>query len=64
VKFRLREIAMIFPLKYAVLRFGKYLNYLISDFQRGDILKINAEQERSSQINFSVPERHRWAVVG
>ena len=29
-----------FPLKYAVLNFGKYPNYNILGFQRGDIFQI------------------------
>jgi len=34
--FRLREIGRIVPLKYAILSFGKCLNYQISGFQKGD----------------------------
>jgi len=37
VKFNLREIERIFPIKYAILSFGKFLNNEISGFQRGDI---------------------------
>jgi len=40
LKFRLREIKRIFPLKYAILSFGKCLNYWISGFQRDDIFKL------------------------
>jgi len=67
VKFSQREIERIFfQLKYAILSFGKCLNNQISGFQRGDIF-LNCDKtelNRSSKIDFSVSERHRWAVVG
>jgi len=66
VKFSLRAIKRIFPLNYAILSFGKCLNYYISGLQRGDIF-FNFDKtqlKRSSKIKFSVSEPQRWAVVG
>jgi len=54
-------------LKYEILGFEKCIHKLISGFQRGDDLlhRDNTElKKKSSEINFSVTERHRWAVMG
>ena len=63
----LREIRrFFFPLNYAILSFGKCLNYYISGFRGNDINKIldNTELKTSSKINISVSELHHWAVEG
>jgi len=57
VKYNLREIEMIFPLKYAILSLGKCLNTAISGFQGGDIFLNcdNTELKRSFKIFFLFP---------
>jgi len=46
----------VFPLKYAILSFGKCLNYSIPGFQWDDIFLNydNTEPKRSPKLKFSV----------
>jgi len=62
----LRKIGNIFSTKilsFKLLKMPKSLNFRFPEgwyFLNCD----NAEPERSSNINISVSERHRWALVG
>jgi len=66
VKFSLREIGKIFPTEvgnFKLLKMPKLLNFRFPE-GRYFLNCDNAELKISSKINFSVSERHRWAVVG
>jgi len=67
VKFILREIGSFFPLKYEILsvqKFPKLLNFMFPNGLYIVLIVTNTELKRSSEVIFSVSERHRWAVVG
>jgi len=66
VKFSLREIRKVFPNKFRNLKLWKkpkLLNFRLPE-GRYFLNCDNTELKRSSEINFPVAERHRWAVVG
>jgi len=66
VRFSLREVARIFSIKIRNFKLRKMLKLLSFRFPEGWYFLncYNSELKRFSKINFSVSERHRWAVVG
>jgi len=66
VKFSLREIGWVFSLNYEIQSLKKRPELLYFSFPEG-LYFLNCDKtelKKSSKINFSVAERHRWAVVG
>ena len=64
MKFSLREIRGIFPIKLRNFKLWKMTKLLNFRFPEGWYFSNfgNTEQKRSSKIFFSVSERHRWAI--
>ena len=66
VKFSLREIRKVFPIKlrnFKLREMPKLLNFRFPE-GRYFLNCDNTELKRSSGIIFSFAERHRWEVVG
>ena len=66
MKFNLREIQRIFPIKLRYLKLRKMPKLLNFRFPEGLYFFNfdNPELKRPSKINFSLSERHPWVVVG
>jgi len=57
---------MVFPIKlrnFKLWKMPKLINFRFSE-GRYFLNRDNTELKRSSEINFPVAERHRWAEVG